>query len=67
MYGGTSTYIPLKVNQSGVIPIIFANSVLYIPVLLSNVIPWRPSRTSSATALTPTSLFYVRGVLPASS
>ena len=40
MYGGQSTYIPLKVNQSGVIPIIFASSVLYIPVLLSNVIPW---------------------------
>ena len=38
MYGGTSTYIPLKVNQSGVIPIIFASSVLYLPVLLSNVI-----------------------------
>ncbi len=40
MYGGSSTYIPLKVNQSGVIPIIFASSVLYIPVLLSNVIQW---------------------------
>jgi len=41
MYGGQSTYIPLKVNQSGVIPIIFASSVLYFPVLLSNVIPWQ--------------------------
>jgi preprotein translocase subunit SecY len=39
MYGGQSTYIPLKVNQSGVIPIIFASSVLYLPVLLSNVLP----------------------------
>jgi preprotein translocase subunit SecY len=38
MYGGTSTYIPLKVNQAGVIPIIFASSVLYIPTLLQNVI-----------------------------
>ena len=38
MYGGQSTYIPLKVNQAGVIPIIFASSVLYFPVLLSNVI-----------------------------
>ena len=35
MYGGQSTYIPLKVNQSGVIPIIFASSVLYLPQLLS--------------------------------
>jgi preprotein translocase subunit SecY len=38
MYGGQSVYIPLKVNQAGVIPIIFASSVLYIPTLLSNVI-----------------------------
>ena len=38
MYGGQSTYIPLKVNQSGVIPIIFASSVLFLPTLLSNVI-----------------------------
>jgi preprotein translocase subunit SecY len=38
MYGGTSTYIPLKVNQAGVIPIIFAASVLYFPTLLQNVI-----------------------------
>jgi preprotein translocase subunit SecY len=33
MYGGTSTYIPLKVNQAGVIPVIFASSLLYIPQL----------------------------------
>jgi preprotein translocase subunit SecY len=38
MFGGQSSYIPLKVNQSGVIPIIFASSVLYLPVLLSNVL-----------------------------
>ena len=30
MYGGTSTYIPLKVNQAGVIPVIFASSLLYL-------------------------------------
>ena len=34
MYGGTSTYIPLKVNQAGVIPVIFASSLLYIPQLV---------------------------------
>lgn len=33
MYGGTSTYIPLKVNQAGVIPVIFASSLLYLPTL----------------------------------
>jgi preprotein translocase subunit SecY len=48
-YGGQSSYIPLKVNQSGVIPIIFASSVLYLPVLLTNVLPtggfWDSVRT----------------------
>jgi preprotein translocase subunit SecY len=39
MYGGQSTYIPLKVNQSGVIPIIFASSVLYLPQLLAVILP----------------------------
>src|SRR5580692_9474179 len=33
MYGGTSTYIPMKVNQAGVIPVIFASSLLYLPEL----------------------------------
>lgn len=37
-YGGSSTYIPLKVNQSGVIPIIFASSLLFIPSLLTGVV-----------------------------
>jgi preprotein translocase subunit SecY len=35
-YGGTSTYIPIKVNQAGVIPVIFASSMLYIPSLIVN-------------------------------
>jgi preprotein translocase subunit SecY len=34
MYGGASTYIPLKVNMAGVIPVIFASSMLYIPQLI---------------------------------
>jgi preprotein translocase subunit SecY len=38
MYGGQNTYIPLKVNQSGVIPVIFASSILLIPVIASNVL-----------------------------
>ena len=38
MYGGTSTYIPLKVNQAGIIPVIFASSLLYLPQLLGNVL-----------------------------
>ena len=42
-YGGTSTYIPIKVNQAGVIPVIFASSLLYIPALASQfnqTAPW---------------------------
>ena len=38
MYGGTSTYLPLKVNQAGVIPVIFATSLLYIPSLIVQLI-----------------------------
>lgn len=37
-YGGQSTYIPLKVNQAGIVPIIFASSVMLLPVLLTNII-----------------------------
>ncbi len=36
-YGGTSTYIPLKVNQAGVIPIIFASSLLFLPQLVAGI------------------------------
>jgi preprotein translocase subunit SecY len=43
-YGGQSTYIPLKVNQSGVIPLIFASSVLYLPQLLAVALPWNGLR-----------------------
>ncbi|WP_251425443.1 preprotein translocase subunit SecY [Veillonella agrestimuris] len=38
MYGGHSTFLPLKVNQAGVIPIIFASSVLMFPVTLAQFI-----------------------------
>jgi len=60
MYGGQSTYIPLKVNQAGVIPIIFASSVLYLPALLSNVIPNNSfQRIVNRYFLTPTNLVYI--------
>ena len=36
-YGGTSTYIPLKVNMAGVIPVIFAASLLYVPQLIAQM------------------------------
>ncbi len=39
LVGGTTTYIPFKVNQSGVIPVIFASSMLYLPVLYATFRP----------------------------
>jgi preprotein translocase subunit SecY len=46
MYGGSSTYLPLKVNQAGVIPVIFASSLLYLPNLIAQL-------TGSTTAEEP--------------
>jgi preprotein translocase subunit SecY len=37
--GGQSTYIPLKVNMAGVIPVIFATSIMYFPALLASILP----------------------------
>jgi preprotein translocase subunit SecY len=48
MYGGTSTYIPLKVNQAGVIPVIFASSLLYLPQLALQFWAPDPNETPSA-------------------
>ena len=39
MFGGSTTYIPLKVNQAGVIPVIFASSLMYLPVLYAQFRP----------------------------
>ncbi|CAG4932761.1 unnamed protein product, partial [Acidithrix sp. C25] len=58
MYGGGSTHIPLKVNQAGVIPIIFASSILYFPVLLTNIIPWAGFRTFVNNHLVSATSFY---------
>ncbi len=58
MYGGTSTYIPLKVNQAGVIPVIFASSLLYLPQLLSTV--W----TSNKTFQTIVARYFLKGDHP---
>ena len=54
VYGGQSTYLPLKVNSGGVLPIIFAVSVLYFPMQIAGFVPqWQGlmgwfSRTSFA-------------------
>ncbi|MCT7046517.1 preprotein translocase subunit SecY, partial [Salmonella enterica subsp. enterica serovar Soahanina] len=38
-YGGTNIYIPIKVNMAGVVPVIFASSLLYIPALIAQFTP----------------------------
>ncbi len=58
MYGGQSTYIPLKVNQSGVIPIIFAASVLMFPATLAQFFPTKTFQIIS-NFLVPTSPVYM--------
>ena len=57
--GGNSTYIPLKVNQSGVVPIIFASSVLYIPILISNVFQIHSLTNFVNNSLRTTSFTYI--------
>jgi preprotein translocase subunit SecY len=63
MYGGGSTYIPLRVNQAGVIPIIFALSILLFPTMIGNFLSnaTNPTLQKIATALSSfsqTSLLY---------
>jgi preprotein translocase subunit SecY len=48
MYGGTSTYLPLKVNQAGVIPVIFASSLIYVPNLITQLIRSGSKETSNS-------------------
>src|SRR5579875_63508 len=64
MYGGQSTYIPMKLNTGGVVPIIFAASVLYFPILISNVFPstgWGKQVQDwiSANLAQPSSFWYI--------
>lgn len=63
VYGGGSTYIPLRVNQAGVIPIIFALSILLFPQMIGNVLSGSANPTimkisSALTSFSQTSLLY---------
>jgi preprotein translocase subunit SecY len=63
MYGGTSTYIPMKLNQAGVVPVMFASSLLNIPQLAVSMlgskthpqswVTWVDQYLSAVTASTP--------------
>ncbi len=44
MFGGSSTYIPLKVNQAGIIPVIFASSLMYLPAMAVQFNQENPNR-----------------------
>ena len=65
LFGGTTTYIPMKVNQAGVIPVIFASSMLYLPVLYSQFQPeseissWIQTHLVQGTGLWYNSIFFV--------
>ena len=62
-YGGSSSYLPLRLNQAGVIPIIFALSILLFPQMVLNILaafnlPWVPGATAAVNALLANQLLY---------
>ena len=59
MFGGSSTYIPLKVNQAGIIPVIFASSLLYLPAMAVQF-----NQNSSSGWITFVSRYFVNGDHP---
>lgn len=65
MYGGTSTHLPLRINQAGVIPIIFALSIMMFPGMIANFLATKYSgaaiasiASKAAVILSPSSWFY---------
>jgi preprotein translocase subunit SecY len=66
MYGGSSTHIPLKVNTGGVIPVIFASSILAFPATIAQAIPGKWSEafvTQLAFGMPLYNLLYVAGII----
>lgn len=66
MYGGASTYIPLRLNQSGVMPIIFALSILVFPQMIVNLLsytnwPWVAGAATFINGVLQNQLFYGLG------
>ena len=60
VYGGQSTYLPLRINMAGVIPVIFASSVLLFPVTLAQMTPWSWAKSLSK-IFGPGSWWYLAG------
>jgi preprotein translocase subunit SecY len=66
MYGGSSTHIPLKVNTGGVIPVIFASSILAFPATIAQAFPGRIAETVSLQLgfnMPLYNLLYVAGII----
>jgi preprotein translocase subunit SecY len=67
MYGGSSTHIPLKVNTGGVIPVIFASSILAFPITIAQAFPGNPVAdwvtTQLGLAMPLHNLLYVAGII----
>ena len=61
MYGGQSTHLPLRVNQAGVIPIIFAVSIVLLPSMVANYLAVSPNKLLSGMATTIAGLFNPSG------
>ncbi|MGB2600238.1 MAG: SecY family transport protein, partial [Candidatus Omnitrophota bacterium] len=59
IYGGQSTYIPLRVNQSGVIPIIFAQSIILFPATIAGLVPGRALQGVANSLMMGQPLYYV--------
>ncbi|MCA9365338.1 preprotein translocase subunit SecY [Candidatus Kaiserbacteria bacterium] len=62
-YGGSSSYIPLRLNQAGVIPIIFALSIMLFPQMILNILsafdlPWVPGALDKVNAFFSNMLWY---------
>ncbi|NIM15303.1 MAG: preprotein translocase subunit SecY, partial [Candidatus Aminicenantes bacterium] len=63
IYGGQSTYLPLKINQAGVIPIIFAVSLILLPSMLGNFLQGVPYPTIARIATGLANLFQPGGLV----
>ena len=59
VYGGQQTYMPLRVNYSGVMPIIFAQSLLMFPTMLLGRLPWQFTKSLAAALNMDTGLYLV--------
>jgi len=59
IYGGRSTYIPLRVNQSGVIPIIFAQSIILFPATIAGFVQHRALQSVASSLMMGRPAYYV--------